>query len=57
MCSDATVVRVAGGRATDVIRSLIVLEGMIPIRTVAIIHHTGMLFEMHVRFELLIPKC
>lgn len=34
-------IRNAGGRAIDALRSLIVLDGVIPIKTVIILHHTG----------------
>ncbi|KAH8808428.1 carbonic anhydrase [Xylogone sp. PMI_703] len=37
---EATIVRVAGGRTVDALRSLIVLEGMVPLSTIAVIHHT-----------------
>ncbi|KUL90752.1 hypothetical protein ZTR_00043 [Talaromyces verruculosus] len=36
----ASFIRVAGGRAIDALRSLIVLDGMLKISTVVVIHHT-----------------
>lgn len=37
------IIRNAGGRAADAVRSLVVLDALIPIGTVMVIHHTGML--------------
>lgn len=37
----ASFIRVAGGRAVDALRSLIVLDEMLKISTVVVIHHTG----------------
>lgn len=41
---DATVTRNAGGRAIDAIRSLIVLDNLVPIGAVIVVHHTGSFF-------------
>jgi carbonic anhydrase len=39
--SDASVTRITGGRVNDAIRSLIVMDGIMPIKHVIIIGHTG----------------
>jgi carbonic anhydrase len=38
------IIRNAGGRAADAVRSLVVLDALIPIGTVMVIHHTGKRF-------------
>lgn len=39
--SGAVVVRCAGGRIVDALRSLIVVDGIFPVKTVIIVQHTG----------------
>ena len=38
---ESAVVRNAGGRASDAIRSLITLDTILPLRTIIVVHHTG----------------
>ena len=39
---EIAVIRNAGGRAADAVRSLVVLDALIPIGAVMVVHHTGM---------------
>lgn len=38
---ECAVIRNAGGRAVDALNSLIVLDSIIPLQSIAVIHHTG----------------
>jgi len=40
--TEAAIIRNAGGRAVDAVRSLVVLNTLVKIGTVLVIHHTGM---------------
>jgi carbonic anhydrase len=37
------IIRNAGGRAADAVRSLVVLDALVPVGAVMVVHHTGIL--------------
>ena len=54
---ESAVVRNAGGRASDAIRSLVTLDSLLPLGTIIVIHHTGNFPRPNYITGISCPRC